>query len=179
MKKQHYITLAVIAVIIVAVLIGKNVNREKVVMNDVQQMATSTAASTPATSTKPVATIVQTSSGMIPVSTKPAYIPTLTVEKVTMKLGETKVIGGVTLTIKEIKDTRCFSANKCDTANDARVRVRAEGPLTSKNVSFIEEQGFFVDDIKVILDNVTPEVEKNKTIAETDYRFVIIVESMK
>jgi hypothetical protein len=154
-----------------------------VAVNDVQQVATSTATSTSSTietvMTKPVATITQTSSGMIPVSTKPVHVPTLTVEKVTMKLGETKTIGDVTITIKDIKDTRCVSANKCDTADDARVRVAAKGPLTSKNVSFIEEQGFFIDGIKVILDNVTPEVEKNKVIAEADYRFVIIVESMK
>ncbi len=173
-----------IAVLIFAITFFSTPSDSQNTQNDASMIASSTiSTSTMMASGTQMQMTAQTSGTNKPTFTiieETRVVPTLSVETVTLKLNETKTVGGVKITPKTIKDTRCPEGSNCADDGDARVMLGVATSKTTKNVSLIEQQAFYVDEvIKVTLVNVLPEAKKGKTLTEADYQFVITVESFQ
>lgn len=105
------------------------------------------------------------------------YVPMLIQTPLQLGLNESGTVGKLAITPKKIYDTRCPINTKCDEEGVARVIFGVVGPVTTKNINITEGQSLLIDNIKVTLQQVSPEPSKTNPVDDNDYVFKLLIES--
>jgi hypothetical protein len=95
---------------------------------------------------------------------------------VKVKLGETKFINGVKITLNKIvEDSRCPSGVQCVWAGRVVANVTLKSETDTETIEMTMGQNVYIETYTVKIDDVTPNKRSTKDIPPQDYTFTFRV----